>query len=197
MGQRIIGLTGGIATGKSTVADYLLQHHGLPVLDADVYARQVVAPGSVVLGAIADRYGPTLLLPDGQLNRARLGDIIFNQPAEKTWLEAQIHPRVSQAMAAAMAILGDHPTVVQVIPLLFEAQLTHQVTEIWVVTCRSEQQYQRLIQRSGLNPDQAQARIRSQMPLAEKAARADWLLDNSGDRPTLWHQVDQALQQGA
>ncbi|MFM7530375.1 MAG: dephospho-CoA kinase [Nodosilinea sp.] len=196
MGQRIIGLTGGIATGKSTVADYLQQHHGLPVLDADVYARQVVAPGSVVLGAIADRYGPILLLPDGQLDRARLGDIIFNQPAEKTWLEAQIHPRVSQAMAAAMAVLGDHPTVVQVIPLLFEAQLTHQVTEIWVVTCRPEQQYQRLIQRSGLNPDQAQARIRSQIPLTEKAARADWLLDNSGDQPTLFRQVDQALQQG-
>lgn len=197
MGQRIIGLTGGIATGKSTVADYLKRQYGLPVLDADVYARQVVAPGSTVLGAIADRYGPDLLLPNGQLNRAQMAEIIFSQPAEKDWLEAQIHPRVSQAMATAMATLGNQPTVVQVIPLLFEAQLTHQVTEIWVVTCRPEQQYQRLIQRSGLNPDQAQARIRSQMPLAEKAARADWLLDNSGDRPTLFGQVDQALQQGA
>ncbi len=197
MGQRIIGLTGGIATGKSTVADYLKRQYGLPVLDADVYARQVVAPGSTVLGAIADRYGPDLLLPNGQLNRAQMAEIIFSQPAEKDWLEAQIHPRVSQAMATAMATLGNQPTVVQVIPLLFEAQLTHQVTEIWVVTCRPEQQYQRLIQRSGLNPDQAQARIRSQMPLAEKAARADWLLDNSGDRPTLFGQVDQAPQQGA
>lgn len=197
MGQRIIGLTGGIATGKSTVADYLKRQYGLPVLDADVYARQVVAPGSTVLGAIADRYGPDLLLPNGQLNRAQMAEIIFSQPAEKDWLEAQIHPRVSQTMATAMATLGNQPTVVQVIPLLFEAQLTHQVTEVWVVTCRPEQQYQRLIQRSGLNPDQAQARIRSQMPLAEKAARADWLLDNSGDRPTLFGQVDQALQQGA
>ena len=197
MGQRIIGLTGGIATGKSTVADYLQRQYGLPVLDADVYARQVVAPGSAVLGAIADRYGPTLLLPEGELNRARMAEIIFSQPAEKAWLEAQIHPRVSQAMAAAMATLGDEPTVVQVIPLLFEAQLTHQVTEIWVVTCRPEQQYQRLIQRNGLSPEQAQARIRSQMPLAEKAARANWLLDNSGDLPTLFRQVDQALQQGA
>ena len=197
MGQRIIGLTGGIATGKSTVADYLQRQYGLPVLDADVYARQVVAPGSAVLGAISDRYGPTLLLPEGELNRARMAEIIFSQPAEKAWLEAQIHPRVSQAMAAAMATLGDKPTVVQVIPLLFEAQLTHQVTEIWVVTCRPGQQYQRLIHRSGLSPQQAQARIRSQMPLAEKAARANWLLDNSGDRPTLFRQVDQALQQGA
>jgi dephospho-CoA kinase len=96
-----------------------------------------------------------------------------------------------------MAELGGEATVVQVIPLLFEAHLTHQVTEIWVVTCHPEQQYQRLIQRSGLSPDQARARIRSQMPLAEKAARADWLLDNSGDRQALWRQVDQALQQGA
>ena len=196
MGQRIIGLTGGIATGKSTVAEYLEHHHGLPVLDADVYARQVVAPGSGVLGAIVDRYGPDLLLPEGQLNRARLGDIIFHQPAEKAWLEAQIHPRVAQCFTAAMAQLGHQPTVVQVIPLLFEADLTHQVTEIWVVTCRPEQQYQRLIHRSGLNSEQAQARIHSQMPLAEKAARADWLLDNSGDRPSLFRQIDQALQQG-
>ena len=196
MGQRIIGLTGGIATGKSTVAEYLEHHHGLPVLDADVYARQVVAHGSGVLGAIVDRYGPDLLLPEGQLNRARLGDIIFHQPAEKAWLEAQIHPRVAQCFTAAMAQLGHQPTVVQVIPLLFEADLTHQVTEIWVVTCRPEQQYQRLIHRSGLNSEQAQARIHSQMPLAEKAARADWLLDNSGDRPSLFRQIDQALQQG-
>lgn len=197
MGQRIIGLTGGIATGKSTVADHLRHHHGLPVLDADVYTRQVVVPGSAALEAIVDRYGPALLRPDGQLNRARLGEIVFSQPAEKAWLEEQIHPRVNRAMAAAMAELGGEATVVQVIPLLFEAHLTHQVTEIWVVTCHPEQQYQRLIQRSGLSPDQARARIRSQMPLAEKAARADWLLDNSGDRQALWRQVDQALQQGA
>jgi dephospho-CoA kinase len=193
MGQRIVGLTGGIATGKTTVADYLARQHHLPVLDADVYARQAVAPGSAALGAIAARYGPTLLQADGTLNRGRLGEIVFNDPAEKRWLEQQIHPVVRQQFAAAMATLGEAAIVVQVIPLLFEAGLTDQVSEIWVVTCPEALQRQRLMERNGLTADQAQARMASQMPLAEKVARADVAIDNSGDLPALFRQVDAAL----
>ncbi|WP_017297191.1 dephospho-CoA kinase [Nodosilinea nodulosa] len=194
MGQRIIGLTGGIATGKSTVADYLARRHRLPVLDADIYARQAVEPGSVVLGAIADRYGAALVRGDGTLDRARLGDIVFNQPAEKTWLEQQIHPVVRQCFEAAMAKLAEAPVVVQVIPLLFEANLTDQVIETWVVACPLERQRQRLMDRNHLSPAQADARIQSQMPLAEKVARADVVIDNSADLPALFRRVEEALQ---
>ncbi|NJN22177.1 MAG: dephospho-CoA kinase, partial [Leptolyngbya sp. RL_3_1] len=133
--QRIIGLTGGIATGKSTVSDYLAQHHGLPVLDADIYAREAVASGTDILAAIAQRYGSRVLKPDGTLDRPVLGQIIFTDPTEKTWIEQQIHPFVRQRFAEHMAELADSVVVVQAIPLLFEANLTEQVTEIWVVAC--------------------------------------------------------------
>jgi dephospho-CoA kinase len=195
MGQRIIGLTGGIATGKSTVSHYLQMVHQVPVLDADVYARQAVEPGSPVLEAIVDRYGATLLRPDGHLDRPRLGEVVFTQPTEKAWLEQQIHPVVRRCFAAAMDPLTAAPIVVQVIPLLFEAGLTDQVTEIWVVTCDPKQQRQRLMARNGLTIEQATARIHSQMPLADKIARAQVVLDNSTDLPALFAQIDQALQQ--
>lgn len=194
MGQRIIGLTGGIATGKSTVADYLARAHHLPVLDADLYARQAVEPGSAVLGAIADRYGPEILHPEGTLNRGKLGEIVFNQPDEKVWLEQQIHPVVRQCFGVAMAELSEAPVVVQVIPLLFEANLTDQVDEIWVVTCPENLQRQRLMARNSLTAAQANARIQSQMPLAEKVARADVAIDNGADLLTLFCRVDEALK---
>lgn len=194
MGQRIIGLTGGIATGKSTVSDYLARSHQLPVLDADIYARQAVEPGSAVLGAIAARYGAAVLNADGSLNRGKLGEIVFNQPAEKAWLEQHIHPVVRDCFRVAMAKLAEAPVVVQVIPLLFEANLSNQVSETWVVTCPLERQRQRLIDRNHLTLEQANARIQSQMPLAEKVAKADVIIDNSADLPTLFRQVDEALQ---
>lgn len=194
--QRIIGLTGGIATGKSTVSRYLEDTHQIPVLDADVYARQAVAVGSPVLGAIVERYGSEMLNPDDSLNRSRLGEVVFNDAQEKAWLEQQVHPVVRQYFQSTMTDLADAPIVVQAIPLLFEAGLTDQVTEIWVVACTLEQQRQRLMERNELSLEQAQARIASQMPLAEKIACADVVLDNSGDLQTLFRQVDQALNQG-
>ncbi len=195
MGQRIIGLTGGIATGKSTVSRYLEETHQIPVLDADVYARQAVDVGSPVLGAIVDRYGAAMLNPDGSLNRGRLGEVVFNDAQEKGWLEQQIHPVVRQCFRQAMVDLADAPIVAQAIPLLFEAGLTDQVTEIWVVSCTPEQQRQRLMERNGLTVEQAEARIASQRPLAEKIALADVVLDNSGNLETLFRRVDQALYQ--
>ncbi|MGD1909098.1 MAG: dephospho-CoA kinase [Leptolyngbyaceae cyanobacterium] len=193
MGQRIIGLTGGIATGKSTVSDYLAQHHGLPILDADVYAREAVAPGTDILTAIAQRYGPTLLNRDGTLNRPALGQIIFTDPAEKHWLEQQIHPFVRRRFAEQMAELTDAPIVVQAIPLLFEADLTGQVTEIWVVTCPATVQQQRLMSRDRLSEDEAIARIQNQWPLTQKVARADTVLHNDSSLETLYEQCEQGL----
>lgn len=188
---RIIGLTGGIATGKSTASGYLARR-GIPVLDADLYARQAVAMGSPILETIAHRYGRDILGTDGSLDRRQLGEIIFNDPGEKRWLEQQIHPFVRQRFRQEMASL-QAPVVVQAIPLLFEANLTDQVNEIWVVTCSPDQQRQRLMQRNHLSAAQAEARIASQMPLEEKATRADRVLDNSGSRDHLYEQIDAAL----
>lgn len=193
MDQRIIGLTGGIATGKSTVAHYLEHHHGIPVLDADVFARRAVAPGSAGLAAIVQRYGAAILNAEGTLDRRRLGAIVFPDDQERAWLEQQIHPAVRRQFIAAMEFLAEAPTVVQVIPLLFEANLTDQVTEIWVVACPEAVELARLMARDGLSAEAARTRIKAQWPLGEKTARADMVLDNSGDQEALFRQVDHAL----
>jgi dephospho-CoA kinase len=192
MTKRIIGLTGGIATGKTTVANYLANAYKLPILDADIYARDAVSVGSPILAAIVQRYGEQIISPDGNLNRQKLGEIIFTHLDERHWVENLIHPYVDDRFLKAIAESSSQ-ILVLVIPLLFEAQMTNLVTEIWVVHCSNSQQLQRLIQRNQLTPEQAQSRIDSQLSLAEKAARADVVLDNSYTLETLLNQVDVAL----
>ncbi len=194
MTQRIIGLTGGIATGKTTVSDYLATAHQLPILDADLYAREAVAPGSPILKDLHQRYGSNILLTDGTLNRPQLGTIIFNDPMEKQWVEQQIHPFVRQRFAHVSRNYPPQTTLVYAIPLLFEANLTHLVSEIWVVSCSPEQQQQRLIARNNLSLAEAQARIRNQLPLTDKIAQAHQVLDNSGHKSALYQQIDDALK---
>lgn len=189
--RRLIGLTGGIGTGKSTVSHYLTNTYHLPILDADIYARDAVQLGSPILGKIAQHYGADILLPDGTLNRQKLGQIVFNHPDERRWLEVQIHPYVRDRFVLEINQLSQ-PTAVLVIPLLFEAQMTDLVTEIWVVYCSPQQQLARLMQRDRTTLSQAQARINSQIPLEEKAKRADVVLDNSSTLDVLLKQVDTA-----
>ncbi len=188
--QRIIGLTGGIATGKTTVSHYLEQQHNLPVLDADQFAREAVAPGSPILSDITQRYGADLLGSDGTLNRQQLANIVFKHSAERKWVEQQIHPFVRQRFTELSQTYPSTQTLVYAIPLLFEAKLTHLVTEIWVVSCTSEQQQARLIARSRLTPEQAQARIAAQIPLRQKIEQADVILDNTTTITDLYAQVD-------
>lgn len=195
--RRLIGLTGGIATGKSTVSAYLERVYQLTVLDADQYAREAVQPGSIVLNRLVERYGTRILQSDGQLDRPQLGSLIFRDGRERRWLETQIHPVVESCFQRDLAQLP--PTlspVILSIPLLFEAQLTHWVTEIWVVACTPNQQNDRLRQRNGLSETEAQDRIQAQMPLDKKCALADQVLDNSGSLEALYRQVDRALQYG-
>lgn len=201
--RRIIAVTGGIAMGKTTVSNYLAEKHGLRVLDADAIARDVVVPGSEVLDEIVDRYGTMILLPDGTLDRVRLGEIIFNSAPERHWLEQKIHPQVRDRFEHELEKpeVQAESIVVLVIPLLFEARMTDLVTEIWVVTCPQEQQIERLLKRqvelSGrryrLDRTQAKARIQSQMPIERKIERADAILDNSSTPDHLFQQVEQAL----
>jgi len=192
MVKRIIGLTGGIGTGKTTVSNYLANAYTLPILDADIYAREAVQLGSPVLAKLVERYGSGILLADGQLNRQHLGAIIFSDSAERQWLEQQIHPYVRDRFQSELNTLAA-PTVVLVVPLLFEAKMSDLVTEIWVVSCTTQQQLRRLEERDRLPLEQAVARINSQLPLQEKIARADVVLDNSSTQEDLLKQVDLAL----
>jgi dephospho-CoA kinase len=191
--KRIIGLTGGIATGKSTVANYLGEAYKLPILDADIYARDAVSISSPILTKLTQRYGQDILLDSGELNRGKLGEIIFNNESERRLVESLIHPYVKQRFSQEITI-SLYNTLVLVIPLLFEVGMTDLTTEIWVVSCSEAQQIQRLIRRNNLTLQQAQARINSQMSLAEKIARADVVLDNCHSEEMLLKQVDIAVQ---
>ncbi|WP_254173299.1 dephospho-CoA kinase [Planktothrix pseudagardhii] len=210
--MRLIGLTGGIGTGKTTVSNYLANTYQLPIWDADLYAREAVKPGSPILQSIIQRYGNDILLFDGNLNRQRLASLIFSDSSARTWVEQQIHPfvrhcfvnNIQQLNAKILQNLDrntpQYADGVLVIPLLFESKMTDLVTEIWVVYSPPKQQYSRLIQREKmisnriLTFEEAQARIQSQMSLEEKCQQADVILYNSSTPEELFKQVDAALQ---
>jgi dephospho-CoA kinase len=197
---RVIGITGGIAMGKTTVSTYLENHHGLTILDADRYARDAVLPGGPILASLVDRYGPHILLPNGTLDRPALGSKIFTNPTERHWIESQIHPFVKEKLIQQRdRALQDHPDrpVILVIPLLFEAEMTELVTETWVIYCQRDDQLQRLMTRSGLTSAQALDRICSQLDIQVKCDRATWVLDNSSTVEDLYSQIDRALNLGA
>jgi dephospho-CoA kinase len=192
--QRRIGLTGGIATGKSTVGQLLAGRFGLPVLDADLYARTALAPGSPGAQAVLARYGePVAAQGGGAIDRAALGRIVFADPVERRWLEQLVHPLVRQRFEAELQRLASEPVVVLMIPLLFEAGLESLCSEVWLVTCRVETQLQRLLRRDGLAEQEACARIAAQWPLDRKQALADRLINNDGDGEALEQQLAAAL----
>jgi len=189
---RRIGLTGGIASGKSSVGR-LLAAQGLPLLDADVYAREALAPGSPGAGAVLERYGAGVRAPGGGIDRAALGRIVFSDCAERRWLEQLVHPLVRARFAAELEGLAAAPVVVLMIPLLFEAGLETLCSEVWLVDCEEAQQLARLMARDHFSEADARARIAAQWPLARKRQLADVVLDNRGDPEQLATLVEQAL----
>jgi dephospho-CoA kinase len=201
--QRRIGLTGGIATGKSSAGHWLAAGAGLPVLDADQYAREALAPGSLGAKAVLERYGAAVLdhpgaIPDPGaahlgVKRSALGRIVFNDPAERLWLEQLVHPKVRARFDQELAAGADAPVLVLMVPLLFEAGLTGLCSEVWLVDCDEEQQLQRLIARDHCSEADARARIAAQWPLEEKRPLADCLLNNSGSPIELVRQLAIAL----
>lgn len=177
----IIGLTGSIASGKSTIAG-MLRQHGLPIVDADIVARQVVAPGSETLAKIAEALGADILAADGTMDRAKVGAIIFHDEAKRAVLNNIIHPAIRAEMLrqrdAYVANGAAH--VVMDIPLLFESKLQHFVEKILVVSVSEEVQLARLMARNQLTEDEARARIATQIPVAEKERGADAVIYNNG-----------------
>jgi dephospho-CoA kinase len=170
--QRRIGLTGGIASGKSSAGKLLQEKHGLAVLDADRYARQALAPGTTAHNTVLTRYDLK------ELDRKALGEIIFNNPIERLWLEQLVHPIVQQMMDQEVIRLAEAKAIVLMIPLLFEAGLESLCTEIWLVDCDEKQQLERLIARDNCTNQQALARINAQWPLARKRLLADRVINN-------------------
>ena len=200
--QRRIGLTGGIASGKSSVGSYIATL-GLPVLDADIYSRRALADGTKASEAVLQRYGSRVRQPQDSINpdhsaspainRSVLGQIVFNDPKERMWLEQLIHPIVQDSFEQEIALQPKTTALVLMIPLLFEASLQTICSEIWVVQCDPEQQLQRLCRRDGLEASAALARIKSQWPLSEKCKRADLVLDNNSNHDIWKAQVTSQL----
>jgi len=190
--MRIIGLTGNIASGKSTVAR-LLAGHGAPVIDADVLARDAVAPGTAVLRRIADRWGPGVLAADGALDRAALRHRVFGAPAELEALNAIVHPEVARLRDAALARerAAGAPLVVCDIPLLFEAGLAGSVDAIVLVDAPRDLRLDRLVRERGLDPAEAAEMIAAQMPAELKRARAQFVIENAGSVEALAARVDE------
>lgn len=191
----IVGLTGGIATGKSTVSAQL-RAAGLPIVDADLVAREVVEPGTHTLEAIKLAFGGQIIT-NGVLDRQQLGQRVFSHPAELARLNAIIQPAISAAMTDKINFWRQQKTSILIldVPLLFERGYNTQqrVDKIIVVTADAQQQLARLKARDHLDDQQARARIQSQMPLAEKVAQADYVIDNTGDAAQLQVQIQQLL----
>ena len=179
--MRVFGLTGGIASGKSTVSD-MLRALGAPVVDADRLARKVVEPGSPALAEIAARFGPDVLDAEGRLDRPRMARRVFSDPAARAELEAITHPRIAAAGAEAFASLAaaGHRVAIYEAPLLVERRLHEGMAGVIVVSVPEEVQLERLTRRDGLDEAAARARIAAQLPLADKIAVARWVVDNSG-----------------
>jgi dephospho-CoA kinase len=178
---RLIGLTGGIASGKSTFAR-ALRDLGAPVIDADQLARAAVARGTPGLAALVARFGPEVLGPDGELDRKRMADRVFADPAARADLEAVVHPAVRAARAAESARLAaaGHAVAFYDVPLLYEVGLDRELEAVAVVWAPPEAQRSRLRARDGLSDPAVEARLAAQLPVDEKAARADFVVRNDG-----------------
>ena len=182
--MQVVGLTGGIATGKTTVSA-LLKKAGAVIIDADRIARKMVKKGQPAYREIVQNFGETILLPDGEINRRVLGDIIFNDPQKKQLLNRIVHPHVRKEQNRQLKHIQEKDPdaiVILDIPLLIETQTHRDLSEVIVVYAPEHIQIKRLMQRDGISKADALARVRSQMPIEEKKDKATIVIDNSGTR---------------
>ena len=190
--MRVVGLTGGIASGKSAVAR-IFAELGARLVDADLLARQVVEPDKPAWAQIVDHFGPAVLNPDRTLNREKLAEIIFHDPGERQVLNNITHPRIGAEMLDQIQRFQREGAEVVLIDaaLLLESPATSWIRPVVVVTAEEEVRAARIMKRDGLSRDQALARIRSQMSEDERRAQADFVIDNSGSLEHLQHQVEE------
>ena len=195
--QRRIGITGGIASGKSSVSKYLKEIKALPIIDADIFSRNVLSPGGKASEEVIKRYGNLILKKSNfeqqEIDRDALAEIIFSNKNERSWLENLIHPIVKNKIEERLKALHLEPTVIIVIPLLFECNMTSLCSEIWVVYCSLEEQLKRLIKRDCISNDQAKKRILAQIQLDTKKDFADFVIENTKDLDQMESQVENFL----
>lgn len=177
----ILGVTGGIATGKSSVTA-LFAEQGVPIVSADELAREVVSPGSAGLREIVARFGDDLTLDDGTLDRDRLAEIVFADAGAREELNRITHPAIARLAESRLAELAGKGAeiIVYEAPLLFEAGAEERVDKVLVVTAQADEQQRRLMERDGVSAAAAKLRIDAQLPISEKVRRADYVIDNSG-----------------
>ncbi|PZC80431.1 hypothetical protein B5X24_HaOG214733 [Helicoverpa armigera] len=188
----IVGLTGGLATGKSTVLS-IFRGNGIAVIDADEVARKVLEPGTKAWKELRDYFGDEVLLPDGKVNRARLGEIVFDDIEKRRKLNAITHPRIQTAMMkmAVSYFFSGHSYIVMEVPLLFETgKMLTFMHKIITVVCEDHQQLERLCKRNDFSETVAKKRITCQMPLEDKVAKSHFVVDNSGSLSSTRQQTE-------
>ncbi len=194
--QRRIGITGGIASGKSAAAKYLEEVKNLLVLDADIFAKEAVSPNKVTTKEIINRFGNEILIgkpAKEELNRKLLAKIIFENKQERIWLEKLIHPIVKIRFNQELKKNKNVETIVLVIPLLFEAKWTALSSEIWLIHCDQETQINRLMKRDMLTRTEAKKRISTQWPLNQKKRLSDKVIDNNHDLTNLHKSINELV----
>lgn len=194
MAIRVFGLTGGLASGKSAVAR-MLRDRGVPVLDADLLAREVVEKGSEGLAEVVKLFGEGVLLPDGSMDRARVGEIVFADPEKRRALNRIVHPRIAALSARRIQALdaAGEPLACYEAALLVENGLADAFRPLVVVAVPEETQVARAMARDAATEAQARARVAAQLPLAAKVAAADFVIDNGGDLAATERRVDEVL----
>ena len=184
--QRRIGLTGGIATGKSTITNYIRKHKNIPILDADDLSRELIKPNTYGYKKILNYFGNQIIdnknNKEEKINRKLLRKIIFKNSESKKWIEKLLHPLIKEKMIEKCSQYKDNETIVMVIPLLFEANFEDICTEIWLVKCPYEIQKKRLITRDKISEKEAYEIINFQLSFEEKKNFSDIILDNSDDQ---------------
>lgn len=192
---KVIGLTGGIASGKSTVSE-LLSVFGFKVVDADKAAREAVKKGSKGLAQVREVFGDKAIDENGEMNRRYMGDLVFNHPEKRLELNAIIHPIVRDIMEEEkQEYLKQGYNVIMDIPLLFENELENTVDEVWVVYTSESIQMDRLMQRNNLSLEDAKARVYSQISIDKKSRMADHVIDNLGDKLELKQNLERLLEE--
>ena len=193
--QRRIGLTGGIASGKSTIANYIKNYKGIPILDADEYSKELIKPTSNSYKKILEYFGPQIVdnySPEKEINRQLLKKIIFNDSIHRKWIQNLLHPLIKEKMIEKCNQFGKNKILLLVIPLLFEAKFTDLCSEIWLVSCPREIQKKRLMKRDNIENNEAEKIINLQFNFEDKSKLSNVILDNSKDQK-LWIKTIQKL----
>ena len=194
--QRRIGLTGGIASGKSTITNYIRINKKIPILDADDFSRELIKPNTYGYRKVLEYFGKQIIeknSPEKIINRKLLKNIIFEDEKHRKWIQKLLHPLIKEKMIAECNQYKDNQTILLVIPLLFEAKFADICTEIWIVKCPEELQIKRLIKRDKISEKDAYKIINLQFNYQEKTKLSDIVLDNSDDRQQWMHKIKELI----